>query len=65
MNKITRKQYRINRNAFVGVEQEIFMYSIRCKSIYSVKQRLKKYQKGNKFIKPIKIKKGFSLRKVC
>ena len=58
--KITRKEYRINRNAIVGVEQEIFMYSIFCKAVYSVKQCLKRSYKNKKFIKVIKIKKNFS-----
>ena len=65
MNKITRKQYRICRNAFVGVEQEILAYSFFCKHIYSMKQCLKRTYKNKKFIKVIKIKKGFSLKKVC
>ena len=65
MNKITSKPYRINRNAFVGVEQEILAYTFFCKHIYSLEQCIKKTYKNKKFIKPIKIKKGFSLRKVC
>ena len=62
MNKITRKEYHIYRNIFVGLD---LMYEIYCKSIYSVKQRIKRIYKNKKFIKAIKMKKGFSLRKVC
>ena len=61
MNKITRKQYHIYRNVFVDW---FFMYAINCKSIYSVKQCVKRIYKNKKFIKPIKIKKGFSLKKI-
>ena len=65
MNKITSKPYRIIRNAFVGVEQEIFAYAVFCKNIYSLKQCIKKTYKIKKFIKPIKIKKGFRLSEIC
>ena len=65
MNKITRKQYRIIRNAFVGIEQEIMAYTVFSKSIYSIEQCLKRTYKNNKFIKVIKVKKNFNLKRVC
>ncbi len=45
MNKITRKKYNIAKNAFVGVEQEIYAYTIRCKYIHSMKQCRKRMNK--------------------
>ena len=62
MNKITRKQYHIYRNVFVDW---YFLYAISCKSIYSVKQHIKRTYKNKKFVKVIKIKKNFSLKRVC
>lgn len=64
-HKITSKPYRIIRNAFVGVEQGIIAYTVFSKSIYSIEQCLKRTYKNNKFIKVIKVKKNFSLKRVC
>lgn len=46
MNKITSKKYNIAKNTFVGVDSEIYAYTIRCKYIHNMKQCRKRYYKS-------------------
>lgn len=45
MNKITSKKYNIAKNTFVGVDIQVYAYTIDCKYIHSMKQCMKKREK--------------------
>lgn len=45
VNKITSKKYNIAKNTFVGVDIQVYAYTIDCKYIHSMKQCMKKREK--------------------
>lgn len=67
MDKITRKKYNIAKNTFVGVDQEIYAYSIFCKYIHSIKQCMKRMEKRYyPYAKIIKMKRNYDgKRNIC